>query len=402
MKEQLMHLTSEDVRANMTRIESGADYVDDLTNKLGTTVYGQDEACRVVARRVAIYKAELNHSDRPRAVQMFLGPTGVGKTEMAHALAKLEFNDKNSPQLQIIDCAELSEAHMATRLTGAPPSYVGFGAKPLITEEFLEKENIIVFDEVEKAHPVIHQLLLGVMEDARMTRTASSGQKKMDFTKSHIIMTSNVGAREVDEARTRNEFGFGGLQTESRREHDSKRISRQALEQRFAPEFINRIDDIVVFKELGEEQFNRIYHKFIDEINEDLVKRGENPPYVATTTEFKDFVLGKIDKRYGARDLRRHLDRELLEGLANVFMGMDASGLPIVADREEDKTFFYTTKIEEKPPYELLDNPLLEGEEKPIEPEIIDLEDDVDDFERKQMAERARAKRKKRKKPKQE
>lgn len=394
-----MHLTSQDVKANMTRLEE-PEYLhtERVADNLKQTVFGQDEACQAVARRVAIFDAELNDSNRPLGVEMFLGSTGVGKTEMAHALAEYLFDDRDSEQLMIIDCAEFAQEHSIHKLIGAPPSYVGYGAEPLITEDFLSKRNIIVFDEIEKANPALHKLLLGVMEDARMGHTASGKEKQLNFNQSLIIMTSNVGAREVDEAvNGKGDIGFSNPNEQKDSYTDIKSISTQALKNTFAPEFINRIDDVVVFKNLEPEHYDRIFYKFIDEINNGLKERNEQAPFIGATVEFKDFILNQIDRRYGARDMRRQIDKELLEGLADVFMSMDMRLRPIVADREDDKTYFYTLDNPELPDiedfdyenagYEFLpeeDDDMFYGAEheedkKPEEPEWVDQEADVTD-----------------------
>lgn len=343
MDERLLHLTSQDVCENMVKLTPEASHTQEITQSLQQTVYGQDEACRAVARRVSIFEAGLNDTDRPLGVEMFLGPTGTGKTEMAHALAQYFFDDRNSEQLKIIDCAEFAQDHTITRLTGSPPSYVGYGAETLISQDFLAHRNILVFDEIEKAHPALHRLLLGIMEDGRLRKTGRGGQEELSFANSLIIMTSNVGAHEAQELKENGRIGFG--QTTDNVEGVTRQISMEGLKRVFAPEFINRIDDIVVFKELGQEQFDRIFYKFLNEINEGVASRNSKAPFIGATVEFKDYILTLMDRRFGARDMRRHIDRELLENIADIFMNMKLTGQVLIANREGDQTCFYTEKL---------------------------------------------------------
>ena len=163
MNEFLIHLESEQVKKTLVPIQADVSYTQVISKDLGKIVYGQDEACRVVGRRVAMFESGLSDPKRPMGVEFFLGPTGVGKTEMSHALAKVLFKDPNSTQLKILDCAEFHGEHTVARLIGSPPGYVGYGDEALITPTFLKNRNIIVFDEIEKADPRLHQILLGVI-----------------------------------------------------------------------------------------------------------------------------------------------------------------------------------------------------------------------------------------------
>lgn len=346
MSERNKYFDSSFVNENLERVTLESSHTDDIAMSLQETVFGQDEACRALARRIAIFESGLSNPDRPLGVELFLGPTGTGKTEMSHALATHLFHDRNSEQLKIIDCAEFSQGHSTSSFTGAPPSYIGYGDELLISEDFLANRNIIVFDEIEKAHPDLHKLLLGIMEDGRMRFNKKDGQGVLNFSNSIIILTSNVGVKEAQALQEgKGRIGFG-QQDQSPRDtnQENKQVSLQALRNMFAPEFINRIDDIVVFKELEDAQFDLIFNKFLNEINDIVVQRNENAPFIAATVEFKDFILGKIDRRYGARDIKRHLDRELLENIADIFMGVDIRGSILVADRDpkDGNTYFYT------------------------------------------------------------
>lgn len=340
MNELLKGLSNTEIQQKLKRIEKPESYVVSVAKELGQIVFGQEEACRAVARRVAMFETGLNDPNRPLGVEFFLGPTGVGKTEMAHALSKHLFGDPNSNQLKIIDCSEFWDRHTVARLLGAPPSYVGYGDPPLIDQNFLNNRNIIVFDEVEKGSQQLHRVLLSIMEDGRATariRTPFGAvETELDFTKSILILTSNVGADLLEKARRGGgHIGFNPSSTKNLEE-----VGKQALKEEFKhmPEFVGRLDDIVVFQPLQREQYERIFWKFIEEMNKDLSQQLKSPPYITATAEFRDFILSKIDYKFGARDMRHILDKELLERVADYLMAYNLYGKPVVATYEKRAT----------------------------------------------------------------
>lgn len=362
MKEGLIQLTSQDVKEGMRKIEPKDSYSNEVAKDLSETCIGQEEAMESLARAITLAEAGMNDPDRPLRVLMFSGKTGTGKTEASHAVAKHWFNDRNSEQLKIIDCTEYSERHMVTRLTGAPPSYVGYNDDPVITPEFLANRNIIVLDEFEKAHPNFHKIWLGVFEDARMS--VQKGDK-LNFNNSLIILTSNAGAEEMQKA-TAGTLHMGFSADKETAEID--KIGQKAIKDRFSdmPELLGRIDDLIIFKDLQPEHYSQIFDKFLMEKNRTLIERLHlNAPFFAATTEFKSYILDNLDTTYGARDLRGALERELFHKAADLFMQEDLTGRPLVADRENEETVFYTDMLVS------LENPYLDEIKLPKETELV-------------------------------
>lgn len=345
MKELLKGLENQQIKEKLKRLDPPNSYVSEIAGELSQTVFGQEEATRVVARRVAMFETGLNDPKRPLGVEFFLGPTGVGKTEMSHALSKHLFGTADSDQLKIIDCSEFWDNHTISRLIGAPPSYIGYGDPPLITQEFLNKRNVIVFDEVEKGAKQLHRVLLSIMEDGRATTRVRTSygtvETELDFSKSMIILTSNVGAAELDKAKRGG--GAIGFNTNSP-EKNLDVIGKNALKEAFKhmPEFVGRLDDIVVFQPLKKEHYEKIFWKFLNEFNSDLKYTLELPPFITASKEFRDYVLEKIDYQFGARDMRHILDKELMERLADYLMAYDLYGKAIVATYEDGKIEFYS------------------------------------------------------------
>ena len=347
MNHELLGINSQDVKQNLVRIPEGLSYTYELAHEMDQVVVGQEKATKAVAGRMVLAESRMNDPERPLSTMFFLGGTGVGKTEMAHAMSEALFGNPNSEQLKIINCAEYAQPHMTTRLTGAPPSYVGWDTPTAITEQFLANRNIIVFDEIEKAHPSLHRLLLGVMETGKL---AIKNGRDLSFANSHIVITSNVGAGELQKARKGNKsIGFGPSDLDT----DLEGVGRRALERQFAdmPEFLGRLDSIVVFDELKPKHYEHIFWKFLDKKNKQLVDRLEgHAPFITATTEARNHFIESIDKTYGARDLRGVMDREIFERIADLFIQVDLTGRPVVVDVEEGKTVFYTDSLDPTPP----------------------------------------------------
>lgn len=355
MKESLRGLPSVEVKAKMQRVDHSEFYTDYVAASLGETVLGQPEATQAVARRIAIFESGFNDPTRPLGSIYELGPSGTGKTEMAHALSKYMFNDPNSDRLKIINMGEFQEGHTAMRFVGAPPSYVGFNEKPEIAHDWLHAgRSVILFDEVEKAHPTIHRMLLSILDKGKVNaRNGQEGVQPLDFTQSFIFFTSNVGGVEIQEITDgRGKLGFGGGQREETKERDIERVALGELKKHFAPEFIKRLDEVVTFKPLeGREVFEGIFWKFVSERNARLQENLQSSaPYFAATTEFRDYVISKGGG--DARKIRAILEQEMFARAANAFMEVDLTGKPIVADYddEEKKVVFYTDTEKPTPP----------------------------------------------------
>jgi ATP-dependent Clp protease ATP-binding subunit ClpC len=276
----------------------------DLENLLSGRVIGQREAIEKLARVLRRAAAGLRSPDRPVGSFFFLGQTGVGKTELAKAVADVLYQGED--RLVRVDCSEYSQSHEYAKLIGAPPGYIGHQEGGTLTEAVLAKGRcVVLFDEIEKAHPKVHQLLLQVLDEGVLTDNKG---RKASFRQAVIILTSNVGAREVEDLSHR--VGFGA----SPREEDTRAESLKALRREFPPEFVNRIDEVAVFRPLGREDSLRICELLLAEVGRYLEPKGLG-------IEFDPEVVGFLvdegtDARYGARPLRRTIQRHVLNPLA--------------------------------------------------------------------------------------
>jgi ATP-dependent Clp protease ATP-binding subunit ClpB len=268
--------------------------------RLRERVVGQDEALTAVANAIRRSRAGLSDPKRPIGSFIFLGPTGVGKTETARALAEFLFDDENS--MVRIDMSEYMEKHAVARLIGAPPGYVGFDEGGQLTEAVRRRPYaVILFDEIEKAHPDVFNVLLQVLDDGRLT---DSKGRTVDFKNTVLIMTSNIGAQALTTAWADGEEGF----------EEAKTRVMDSLKQHFRPEFLNRVDDTVVFHPLGEEQLTHI----VDLRLNDLRKMLEARRITLDLTDAARAAIFKAgyDRAYGARPLKRSIQRLVQDPLA--------------------------------------------------------------------------------------
>lgn len=271
-------------------------------------VIGQDEAVEKIAKAIQRNRAGLKDPNRPIGSFIFLGQTGVGKTQLAKVIAKEMFDSEDA--LIRIDMSEYMEKFAVSRLVGAPPGYVGYEEGGQLTEKIRRKPySVILFDEIEKAHPDIFNMLLQVLDDGHLTDSLG---RKVDFRNTIIIMTSNIGARQLKDFGQG--VGFGTTAKKEQSDAHSKSIIENALKKAFAPEFLNRIDDIIVFNALEKKDIDLI-------IDIELVKlyaRIEDLGYKITlSTEAKDFIAEKgFDKQYGARPLKRAIQKYIEDPLA--------------------------------------------------------------------------------------
>jgi ATP-dependent Clp protease ATP-binding subunit ClpC len=290
-------------------------------------VIGQDEAVRSISRSIRRARAGLKDPKRPIGSFIFLGPTGVGKTELARALAEALFGDENA--MIRIDMSEYGERHSTARLVGSPPGYVGYEEGGQLTEKVRRKPySVVLFDEVEKAHPEVFNILLQVLDDGRLT---DSKGRTVDFRNTVIIMTSNVGAQTI---RKGGALGF----TASREADyvDMKDRVMDELKKQFRPEFLNRLDDIIVFHPLAEEHIREI----VDLMSEDLKKRlRENEIHFLLTDEAKSFLAKEgYDPAYGARPLKRAIQRHIEDQLSEALLaGKIKKGDEVTIDVQDGK-----------------------------------------------------------------
>ena len=286
-----------------------------LEKNLHERVIGQNEAVEAVAKAIRRGRVGLKDPKRPIGSFLFLGPTGVGKTELSKALAECLFGDENS--MIRVDMSEYMEPHSVSKLIGSPPGYVGFEEGGQLTEKIRRKPySVILFDEIEKAHPDVMNMLLQILEDGRLT---DSQGRTVNFKNTVIIMTSNIGARLITDKK---KLGFVGATNEKediKKEYEeTKKEVMEELKKELRPEFINRIDEIIVFHKLTDTEVNEI----IDIMLKEVTKRLENQKIkIELDSEVKELIASKgIDKNFGARPLRRTIQSVLEDKLAEAIL----------------------------------------------------------------------------------
>ncbi len=310
-----------------------------LEELLHKRVTGQDEAITAIAKAVRRARAGLKSPKRPIGSFIFLGPTGVGKTELARALAESLFGSEDA--LVRIDMSEYMEKHAISRLIGSPPGYVGYDDGGQLTEIIRRKPySVILFDEIEKAHPEVFNILLQVMEDGRLT---DSKGRTVNFRNTVLIMTSNLGASELKKTGT---LGFNREKTSEDAFGEMKKKVLDAMKKSFKPEFLNRIDDSIVFHSLEEHHIKEIVGLMLKEMDDRL---AEHELTLEVTEEAKALIAKEgFDSEYGARPLRRAIQRLIEDPMADEMLkGSFAPGSHIVVDLEEDKIKINSKKNEE-------------------------------------------------------
>ena len=286
-----------------------------LEKTLHERVIGQDEAVEAVAKAIRRGRVGLKDPKRPIGSFLFLGPTGVGKTELSKALAEALFGDENA--MIRIDMSEYMEPHSVSKLIGSPPGYVGFDEGGQLTEKIRRKPySVILFDEIEKAHPDVMNMLLQILEDGRLT---DSQGRTVNFKNTVIIMTSNIGARLITDKKT---LGFtktengdkGKEEAENKDYEETKKEVMEALKKELRPEFINRIDEIIVFHKLTDNEIGKIIDIMLKEVTNRLAAQKIK---IELEPEVKELIASKgIDKNFGARPLRRTIQSVLEDRLA--------------------------------------------------------------------------------------
>jgi ATP-dependent Clp protease ATP-binding subunit ClpB len=297
-----------------------------MEERLHRRVIGQDEAIQAVSNAIRRARAGLQDPNRPLGTFMFLGPTGVGKTELARALAEFMFDDDQA--MVRIDMSEYQEKHTVSRMLGAPPGYVGYDEAGQLTEAVRRRPYaVVLFDEIEKAHPEVLNVLLQLLDDGRLT---DGKGRTVDFKNTVVIMTSNLGSSFIIE-RTRSEDGTV--------DEGTRRQVMDALREHFRPEFLNRIDEIIFFHALGREHMKRI----IDIQIAGLTRRLEERKIHVSLTEAarEQLVREGYDPAYGARPLKRSIQRRVLDPLAlRVLEGQFLEGDTVVVDAGADGLTF--------------------------------------------------------------
>jgi ATP-dependent Clp protease ATP-binding subunit ClpC len=283
-----------------------------MADELKGSVIGQDEAIQKVVKSIQRNRAGLKDPNKPIGTFIFLGPTGVGKTQLAKVLAKFLFDTTDN--LVRIDMSEYMEKFSVSRLVGAPPGYVGYEEGGQLTEKVRRKPySVVLLDEIEKAHPDVFHILLQVLDEGQLTDSLG---RRVDFRNAIVILTSNIGTRQIAE------FGHGiGFDTNAKkttRDEQTKSILQKALQKTFAPEFLNRIDDVIMFNSLGKEEINKI----IDLELKGLYERVKSLGYqLKIATAAKDYIAERgFDANYGARPLKRAIQKYLEDPMAEVLI----------------------------------------------------------------------------------
>ena len=306
-----------------------------LEDILHERVIGQDQAIKSICTAIRRSRAGLKDPNRPIGSFLFLGPTGVGKTELSKALAEAEFGDEN--QIVRIDMSEYMEKHSVSRLIGSPPGYVGYDEGGQLTEKVRRHPySVVLFDEIEKAHPDVFNILLQILDDGRLT---DSKGRTVDFKNTILIMTSNVGASTIKKQKT---LGFGTPNEEDQEKNEYEKMKEnilRELKKQFRPEFLNRIDDIIVFHSLNKDDISQI----VKLMCKTLVNRLEEMTIKLEMDEEAIALIAKsgFDLEYGARPLKRSIQKELENELSDLILqGTIKSGDIVEATVKEGKMDF--------------------------------------------------------------
>lgn len=313
--------------------ESEAERLLKLEEILHKRVIGQEEAVESIARAVRRARVGLKDPKRPIGSFIFLGPTGVGKTELSKALAEAMFGDENS--IIRVDMSEYMERHTVSKLIGAPPGYVGFDDGGQLTERIRRHPySVVLFDEIEKAHPDVFNILLQILEDGRLT---DGKGKTVDFKNTIVIMTSNAGASTIRKQKT---IGFSQSVNEANNEHEKmKENIMEELKRSFRPEFLNRIDDIIVFHSLAEEDLLEIVGLMLNSVSERLKEKEID---IKFNEESKKYLAKEgFDPTYGARPLRRAITKTVEDKLSEeILKGNVKQGDSLIVTVEENELKF--------------------------------------------------------------
>ena len=308
-----------------------------MEEELKKSIVGQEEAITILSRTLRRARAGLNDPRRPIGTFLFLGPTGVGKTELARSLATFLFDDVES--LIRVDMSEYMEKFAVSRLIGAPPGYVGYEEGGQLTEKVRRKPySVVLLDEIEKAHPDVFNILLQLFDDGSLT---DSFGRRVDFKNTVVIMTSNIGTRQIRDNKT---VGFDGVEADSSFDGMKKKILDE-LKKLFNPEMLNRIDETIIFHQLSRDHIKQIIEILVVDVAKRLAEKGIS---FVLTTEAKEFLCDRgYDPQYGARPLKRAIQKYLDDPLAEeILRGQYAGDLDLIIGAEPDSdklTFKFNT-----------------------------------------------------------
>ena len=316
-------------------LEEEAEKLLNMESILHNRVVGQEEAIKSIATAIRRARAGIKDPSKPIGSFLFLGPTGVGKTELSKALAEAQFGDEN--QIVRIDMSEYMEKHTVSRLIGSPPGYVGYDEGGQLTEQVRKKPySVILFDEIEKAHPDVFNILLQILDDGRLT---DSKGRTVDFKNCIIILTSNVGATTI---RKQNRLGFGMVDEKTAQKDEYEKMKETIMvevKKQFRPEFLNRIDDIVVFHSLTKEDISSIVILMCKDLKNRLKDLDINLEMKQDAIDL--IAKDGIDLEYGARPLKRSIQNNLENELSELILQqVIKAGDDVVADVKDDKMIF--------------------------------------------------------------
>ena len=303
-----------------------------MESALHERVIGQDEAVNAISKAIRRSRAGLKDPKRPAGSFIFLGPSGVGKTELSKALAEFLFNSEDA--LITLDMSEYMEKHTVSRLVGSPPGYVGYDEGGQLTKAVRQHPySVVLFDEIEKAHPDVFNILLQILEEGRLT----DGQgRTVDFRNTVIIMTSNVGARDIVQTQT---LGFSSEPDKGLSDKEIQSRVMSEMKKLFRPEFLNRIDEIIVFKSLTEEQIVQIVHLMVGDLRDRMI--SQNMSINLTDEACRLIAKEGTDTTFGARPLRRAIQRLLEDPLSEqILEGRWTSGMIVDVDAQDGKLVF--------------------------------------------------------------
>src|SRR5262245_41440768 len=326
----------------------------DFEGRLSARIVGQERAVRRMSGLYQIFLAGMNPPNRPIGTMLFLGPTGSGKTRVVEAAAEVLFADPNA--VVKVDCAEFQHSHEIAKLIGSPPGYLGHReTAPMLTQENLDKYHndqdkltFVLFDEIEKASDALWQLLLGILDKATLTL---GDNRKVDFSRCMIFLTSNLGAKEMSELIT-GSIGFAPARGKRMLEDDVDqkiyRTASEAAKRKFSPEFMNRIDKVVVFRSLKDYHLRQILELELGQVQTRIMKGTGEKFVFECTDEAKKFLLDEgIDFKYGARHLKRAIERFLVYPISNLVATQQvATGDLVIIDYDSETGKLTFTKSE--------------------------------------------------------